>query len=163
MKIIIWKEIEGYKNYMISDHGEVFSLISQKILKKNKKVKKKDGYTWYQTCIYNGSRASKYTPKISKLVAMTFIPNTENKPEVDHINRNSLDDRAINLRWADRSEQTINRGVQKNNKLGIKNIRQNKEGNYRVVIHRKKKKVFDKTYETIEEAIKERDTFLSSL
>lgn len=94
---------------------------------------------------------------------MTFIPNTENKPEVDHINRNSLDDRAINLRWADRSEQTINRGVQKNNKLGIKNIRQNKEGNYRVVIHRKKKKVFDKTYETIEEAIKERDTFLSSL
>jgi hypothetical protein len=41
---------------------------------------------------------------------MAFIPNTENKPTVDHINRIRTDNRIENLRWATLMEQSTNRG-----------------------------------------------------
>jgi hypothetical protein len=41
---------------------------------------------------------------------MAFIPNPENKPTVDHINRIRTDNRIENLRWATFMEQTTNKG-----------------------------------------------------
>jgi len=65
----------------------------------------------YQTVKYK----NKYY-KVHRLVAELFIPNPENKPEVDHINRNRNDNRVQNLRWATRSENMKN---MKNNKMVI--------------------------------------------
>lgn len=45
---------------------------------------------------------------LHRLVAMAFIPNPDNLPEVDHINGNKLDNRACNLRWVTRSENMLN-------------------------------------------------------
>lgn len=45
---------------------------------------------------------------IHRLVADTFIPNPENKPTVDHINRIRTDNRIENLRWATHREQRDN-------------------------------------------------------
>jgi hypothetical protein len=45
------------------------------------------------------------------MVALAFIPNPDNKSDVDHINRNKLDNRMENLRWVNRSENQINKPV----------------------------------------------------
>lgn len=68
--------------------------------------------------IWNSGRwaASYYTVgverkvhKLHRLIAETFIPNPENKPTVDHIDRNGLNNHVSNLRWATHSEQNDNR------------------------------------------------------
>lgn len=57
--------------------------------------------------IMRGQRKKKL--RVHRIVAETFIPNPENKPEVDHINRIRTDNRADNLQWVTRLENAQNR------------------------------------------------------
>lgn len=45
---------------------------------------------------------------VHRAVAELFVPNPYNKPEVDHMNTNKHDNRSINLRWVNRSENMLN-------------------------------------------------------
>jgi hypothetical protein len=46
---------------------------------------------------------------VHRLVAIAFIANPNNYPMIDHINRNSLDDRVENLRWCNNSQNSHNK------------------------------------------------------
>jgi len=149
-------EVIGSPNYLIYPDGRVFS-------------KPREGTTGGFMKQHNDGNGYlfvhlKKNQKIHRLVALHYIPNPENKREVDHIDRDKSNNDISNLRWVSSKENCMNRKpkrVQKNNKLGEKNISQTSNGNYKVVIQRKDLSV-NKTFKTLEEAIKYRD-FIWSL
>lgn len=96
----IWKKINGYPNYSVSNMGRV------KINKNNyiKKPRKNFGYN----IISLSHESKKKTYRLCRVVAQSFIPNPKNLPIVDHINTIKDDDRAENLRWVTHSGNNNN-------------------------------------------------------
>lgn len=86
-----------YENYTIDEFGNVFSLISNKYLRQ---YYDKYGY------LYVALNGVKH--KVHRLVAEAFIPNPENKPEVDHADRNRTNNHVSNLKWATPKENSNN-------------------------------------------------------
>ena len=94
----IWKDIDELdRRFEVSDQGRVRNKITGHILKP---VPMERGYLRVSLS-YNGKG---HTKKIHKLVAIAFVPNPLNKSEINHINGNKLDNRAVNLEWATRKE-----------------------------------------------------------
>lgn len=90
----IWKNIENYSNYMVSNKGNVKSFCKSSdgiILKPNKR----GGYN--SVALTNKDGLKRFN--IHRLVACAFIPNTENLPYVNHKNGNKCDNSAENLEW----------------------------------------------------------------
>ena len=83
----------GYSKYEVTCWGEVYSLKTFKYLVGNLSF---DGY--YRVLMKRDDGVFR-TECISRLVAKTFIPNPENKPEVDHINGDKSNNSIYNLRW----------------------------------------------------------------
>lgn len=97
--------LKGYEGlYEISTRGYVYSVKLNKILKGTKN--KVSGYNTIHLTSRNGKKQNQY---IHRLVAMTFIENTNNLPQIDHKNRIRDDNRITNLRWVSTSENNYNR------------------------------------------------------
>lgn len=101
---ILWKEIEGYEGlYKVSNHGEVWSERSQKLLKKGK------GGRGYHNVVLTKNKKRK-TFYIHRLVANNFIDNPLEKPCVNHIDENKTNNHRSNLEWCT-YEENMNWGT----------------------------------------------------
>lgn len=89
-----------YENYEVSSHGRVRSDKGRKT-KILKQIEDKGGYLFVN--LYKNKKC-KYC-YVHRCVAITFIPNPENKTTVNHINENKHDNRVENLEWATYKEQ----------------------------------------------------------
>ena len=112
----VWVDIKGYEGlYQISNLGRVRSL-DRKVKRKNnsthilkgkinKNTKSKKGYLFTRLRDTDGNIKTMF---IHRLVAIAFIPNPDNLPEVDHINTIRDDNRVENLRWVSKKENMNN-------------------------------------------------------
>lgn len=95
-RFVIYKGKE-YRNYEVSNEGEIYSLKHKKILKPGKNTK---GYLTIGL-FYEKKHIS---ARVHRVVAETFIPNPDNKPQINHIDGDKTNNRVSNLEWVTDSE-----------------------------------------------------------
>lgn len=128
----VWKDIIGFQGYyQISNTGYVKSLQRYYIQKRpNEKIrsipirerllkpsKQKCGYMLVTLQV----NTNVYYRSVHRLVAEHFIPNPENKPQVNHKDLNKINNTVSNLEWASRSEN-IRHSYDNGRNVGVKPI-----------------------------------------
>ena len=109
-----WKDIENFEGlYVVSNMGKVKALERmvinngglqhkhERILKAHKTNK---GYYSVVLC----KQGKTYPRFIHRLVAQAFIPNPDNKPNIDHIDTDTSNNNVTNLRWVTQKENALN-------------------------------------------------------
>jgi len=107
----VWKQVPIAPNYEASTLGRIRNIKTKRILSVSKNM-----FGYLKACIRNEYK--RLDVVVHRVVAMTFIPNPEGKPSVDHKNRIRDDNRVDNLRWATPKEQNNNRKRQRTDKNG---------------------------------------------
>lgn len=98
MKKIIWKTIQINPKYEVSNLGDVRNIKTQKILKPQIKP---NGYSDVDLNMKDIRKCGMY---IHRLVALAFIPNPYNKPNVNHKDLNKQNNTVDNLEWVTQKE-----------------------------------------------------------
>lgn len=106
-----WKEIAGYEElYLISDEGEIVALprdidVGWRVL--HRKARRLKTFLRGRGDLFYEAVALTYKGKterfsVHRLVAEAFIPNPKGYKEINHIDRNTRNNRAENLEWCSR-------------------------------------------------------------
>lgn len=138
----IWKRIENFNDYYISNFGDIIKDNYKSRNSKNSKMKaikpciKDNGYL--QVNLYQKQNKKSYKKYIHRLVAETFIQNPNNYPIINHKNGVKDDNRVDNLEWCNYShniEHAYNNNLRvrkygENNKLSRHFVELDNEYNF---------------------------------
>jgi hypothetical protein len=156
-----FREIKEYPNYEISNHGRIRNKITRKTLCQSVFIDKYNKPRSCKVCI-RGINDKRYLLQIHRLVAITFIPNPDNKPVVDHIDRDPTNNHISNLRWATIKENNNNRNMpteNSRNTTGEMNIFYQKRDNVWIIKYqRDDKEIYYGRYNSFEEAKEAKDS-----
>ena len=86
------RQLKDNPNYLVTVDGRIFSLHTMRFLT----LMEKNGYIYVKL----GSKSY----RVHRLVAQTYLPNLENKPQVNHMDGNKFNNMLCNLEWATQSE-----------------------------------------------------------
>ena len=133
-----WKKMDDYSNYRIYKDGRVYS--------EKRKIFLKPGvnrYGYLLCNLTNDTNKKRKTMDIHRLVALLHIPNPDSKEQVDHIDRDKLNNAIGNLRWVSRSINCINKSV--SGTIPYRHINYQKTQNsFNIRIKRNNKHIFTK-------------------
>lgn len=94
------KEIENSKGYKVTVEGHVFNSQGQR-------MKTKVGYRGYEQVHIVSSSGGRMYCLVHRLVAQAYIENPENKPVVNHIDGNKVNNHYSNLEWVTQRENML--------------------------------------------------------
>lgn len=100
-------KINDFENYAVNKCGDVKNLKTNKILKPSER----NGYL--RVALYKDGK--RYHHSVHRLVGEAFIPNLDNKPQINHIDCDKQNNNYKNLEWCNNSENQLHaweRGLQ---------------------------------------------------
>ena len=144
---VVPRFVNGYDgDYVGWNNGTVTSL-KRKTPRNLSPGKYQDGYSHVGLCHHGEQK----TTAIHRLVAEHFIPNIDNKPEVDHRDQNNTNNDVKNLRWVTSVENSQNQGIKCNNTTGVIGVSLKPNGMFQTAIAANGHK-YNKTFKTKPEA-----------
>jgi len=144
-----WRAVTDYPNYFVSTLGRIKR--RERFLKLSPN---EAGY--YRICLSKNGLVSSHS--VARLVAGAFIPPVEGKLTVDHIDRVRTNNHVSNLRWANGTEQCLNRDIPLG-ATGQKHITRQQKW-FKVQIKRNRQMLYTRLFTTLEEAMEARDQFI---
>jgi hypothetical protein len=115
---VIWRPVKGYEGlYEVSNDGQVRSLdiyidcgYGTKRLHRGKIIPSRANNRGYFTItLWRGGK--QYRTTVHRLVAEAFIPNVDNKPQVNHIDEDRSNNRSDNLEWVTDNENKAHSSI----------------------------------------------------
>lgn len=111
-----WKDVVGFEGrYRVSDCGQIYSLPKLSVVGRNGGLSSRGNKLLRQYTLKNGGHQRVYLSDgsgkkvpllVHRIVAAAFVPNTNGRPVVHHIDGNPLNNSAANLEWCTVGQNT---------------------------------------------------------